>query len=192
MVFEIASGVRSSCEALAANLRVVLLSHRGRTVPSRSYGMADRERGIRNHEGIASSLSSAGKPFGAVAILQLAQRGELSLSDTVGAHLKGYAKDIAEQVTIHHLLSGTSGLYTPDVLGQTPIQYLTDWRMALARDHLRTGELGMTSIARSVGYGSPYAFAAAFRRHHGEPPGAWRQRESLRTPAVAGDDPHVH
>ncbi len=93
---------------------VVLLSHRGRTVLSRSYGMADKEKGIRNHEGIAFSLSSAGKPFGAVAILQLAQQGELSLSDTVGTHLKGYAKDIAEQVTIHHLLSGTSGLNTPD------------------------------------------------------------------------------
>ncbi|MFI9721814.1 serine hydrolase domain-containing protein [Streptomyces sp. NPDC052396] len=93
---------------------VVLLSHRGRTVLSRSYGMADREKGIRNHEGIAFSLGSAGKPFGAVAILQLAQQGKLSLSDTVGTHLKGFAKDIAEQVTIHHLLSGASGLDTPD------------------------------------------------------------------------------
>jgi AraC-like DNA-binding protein len=29
-----------------------------------------------------------------------------------------------------------------------------------------------------VGYGSPYAFAAAFRRHHGIAPGAWRQQQS--------------
>jgi CubicO group peptidase (beta-lactamase class C family) len=93
---------------------VVLLSHRGRTVLSRSYGMADKEKGIRNHEGVAFSLSSAGKPFGAVAILQLAQHGKLTLADTVGAHLTGFAKDIAEQVTIHHLLSGTSGLDSPD------------------------------------------------------------------------------
>ncbi|GAA1964132.1 serine hydrolase domain-containing protein [Kitasatospora viridis] len=93
---------------------VVLLSHQGRTVLSRSYGMADREKGIRNHEGIAFSLSSAGKPFGAVAVLQLAQQGKLSLSDTVGTHLKGYAEDVADQVTIHHLLSGTSGLETPE------------------------------------------------------------------------------
>jgi CubicO group peptidase (beta-lactamase class C family) len=93
---------------------VVLLSHRGRTVLSRSYGMADTEKGIRNHEGVAFSLSSAGKPFGAVAILQLAQEGKLTLTDTVGAHLTGFAKDIAERVTIHHLLSGTSGLDSPD------------------------------------------------------------------------------
>ncbi|MFF9342865.1 serine hydrolase domain-containing protein [Streptomyces sp. NPDC014773] len=93
---------------------VVLLSHRGRTVLSRSYGMADKENGIPNGEHTAFSLSSAGKPFHAVAILQLAQRGRLRLSDTVGTHLTGYAEEIAEQVTIHHLLTGTSGMRTPD------------------------------------------------------------------------------
>ncbi|MFE1951658.1 serine hydrolase domain-containing protein [Streptomyces sp. NPDC059524] len=93
---------------------VVMLSHRGRTVLSRSYGMADKEKGIRNHEGVAFNLSSAGKPFGAVAVLQLAQRGKVRLSDTLGTYLSGFAKDIAEKVTIHHLLSGTSGLDTPE------------------------------------------------------------------------------
>ncbi|MDI6102380.1 serine hydrolase domain-containing protein [Actinoplanes sp. NEAU-A12] len=104
-------------ERLAAEGRfsgVVLLSHRGRTVLSRSYGMADKERGIRNHEGTAFTLSSAGKPFNAIAILQLAQRGRLQLSDPVGKHLSGFARDIAEKVTIHHMLSGTSGMNTPD------------------------------------------------------------------------------
>jgi CubicO group peptidase (beta-lactamase class C family) len=94
---------------------VVLLSHQGRTVLSRSYGMADKEKGIRNSEGVAFNLSSAGKPFNAVAILQLAQQGKLRLSDTVGTHLKGYAKDIAEQVTIHHLLTATGGLDAPEL-----------------------------------------------------------------------------
>jgi CubicO group peptidase (beta-lactamase class C family) len=92
---------------------VVVLSHLGRTVLSRSYGMADQEKGIRNHEGIAFSLSSAGKPFLAVAVLQLAQQGRLRLSDSVGTYLTGFAEDIADQVTIHHLLSGTSGLNSP-------------------------------------------------------------------------------
>src|SRR4051812_25728951 len=92
---------------------VVLLSHRGRTVLSRAYGLADEERGIGNHPGIAFSLSSAGKPFHAVAVLQLAQQGRLQLSDPVGAHLGGFPADVAERVTIHHLLSGTSGLAGP-------------------------------------------------------------------------------
>ena len=92
---------------------VVLLSHRGRTVLSRSYGMADRERGIRNHEGIAVNLSSGSQPFLAVAVLQLVQQGRVTLSDRVGTHLTGFAREIAEQVTIHRLLTSTSGLDAP-------------------------------------------------------------------------------
>jgi AraC-like DNA-binding protein len=64
-----------------------------------------------------------------------------------------------------------------DALGQAPMQYLTEWRMTIARDHLRTDNLSLAQVAEAVGYGSPFAFAAAFRRHHGDPPGAWRQRE---------------
>lgn len=94
---------------------VVLLSHRGRTVLSRSYGMADKAKGIRNHEDVAFNLSSASQPFGAVAVLQLAQQGKVKLSDTVGTHLTGFAKEIAEQVTIHQLLTSTSGLSDSDM-----------------------------------------------------------------------------
>ncbi|MFI7157294.1 serine hydrolase domain-containing protein [Micromonospora chalcea] len=97
---------------------VVLLSYQGRTVLSRSYGMADRARGIRNHEDIAFNLSSASQPFLSVAILQLVQQGRIALSDTVGTHLEGLATGIAEQVTIHHLLTGTSGVDAP----------MPDWR----------------------------------------------------------------
>ncbi|MBO0867232.1 MAG: beta-lactamase family protein, partial [Micromonosporaceae bacterium] len=75
--------------------------------------MADQEQRMRNREGTAFSLSSAGQPFRAVAILQLAQQGRLQLYDTVGTHLAGFPKEIADRVTIHHLLSGTSGLASP-------------------------------------------------------------------------------
>ena len=61
-------------------------------------------------------------------------------------------------------------------LGQAPMQYLTNWRMTLARDYLRTGQPTLARIAERTGYGSPYAFAAAFRRHHGRPPGSGGNR----------------
>jgi CubicO group peptidase (beta-lactamase class C family) len=48
-----------------------------------------------------------------VAVLQLVQQGEVTLSDTVGTHLTGFAGEIAEQVTLHHLLTSTSGLDAP-------------------------------------------------------------------------------
>ncbi|MBB2948552.1 CubicO group peptidase (beta-lactamase class C family) [Actinoplanes lutulentus] len=94
---------------------VVLLSHRGRTILSRSYGMADEERRTRHHEGTAFSLSSAGKPFHAVAVLQLAQQGRVRLADPIGEYLTGFPADIADRVTVHHVLSGTSGLNTPEL-----------------------------------------------------------------------------
>ncbi len=75
-------------------------------------------------------------------------------------------------------------------LGQAPMQYLTDWRMTLARDHLRAGESTLTQIAELTGYGSPYAFAAAFRRHHGQAPGSWRQQQLARSNPEPADGVH--
>ncbi|ANZ35864.1 serine hydrolase [Lentzea guizhouensis] len=91
----------------------VVLSYRGRTVLSRSYGMADREKGIRNHEGIAVNLGSAVKPFVVVAVLQLAQQHRLRLEDPIGKHLTGFPQEVADRVRIFHLLQGTSGLTHP-------------------------------------------------------------------------------
>jgi AraC-like DNA-binding protein len=67
-------------------------------------------------------------------------------------------------------------------LGQAPMQYLTDWRMALARDLLLAQDATLDKIAAQVGYSSAYAFATAFRRHHGEPPRRWQQRETAAMP----------
>ena len=67
-------------------------------------------------------------------------------------------------------------------LGQAPMTYLADWRMTLARDLLLDQDTPLTEIAERVGYSSLYAFAAAFRRHHGQPPGRWRTQQALSTP----------
>jgi AraC-like DNA-binding protein len=50
-------------------------------------------------------------------------------------------------------------------LGQSPTQYLTDWRLTLARDYLLAGKLTLEQIADRIGYSSPNAFSATFRRH---------------------------
>jgi len=71
-------------------------------------------------------------------------------------------------------------------LGQAPMRYLSDWRMTLARDLLLTQDATLAEIAGRVGYSSVYAFATAFRRHHGQSPGRWRQRETLA--AIPGHD----
>ena len=60
------------------------------------------------------------------------------------------------------------------LLGMAPLAYVTDWRMALARDQLRLGDTGLAAVAHSLGYASEFSFAAAFKRHHGIAPGRWR------------------
>ena len=49
-------------------------------------------------------------------------------------------------------------------IGETPIGYLTRWRMMLARDRLTAGREPLGAIARALGYESENAFNTAFRR----------------------------
>jgi AraC-like DNA-binding protein len=86
----------------------------------------------------------------------------------------GHAWTVPELAALSGLSRAAFARAFQQTLGQAPM-HLTDWRMTLARDHLRSGDLTLTQIAQCTGYTSPYAFAAAFRRHHGQPPGRWRQ-----------------
>lgn len=101
----------------------------------------------------------------------------------LGPALRAVHADAAHAWTVAEL-AGVSGLSRAafarsfqQSLGQAPMQYIADWRMTLARDLLRAGELTLTQIADRTRYASPYAFAAAFRRHHGQPPGRWQTHE---------------
>jgi AraC-like DNA-binding protein len=66
------------------------------------------------------------------------------------------------------------------VLGRSPIRYLTEWRMHLAQDLLTSTDLAVAAVARRVGYDAEEAFSRAFKREHGESPGAWRSRHAMR------------
>ena len=62
-----------------------------------------------------------------------------------------------------------------EMIGESPIQYLTQWRMLLARRMLSDSRLTVAQIAGRIGYESEAAFNRAFRRLVGSPPAAWRQ-----------------
>lgn len=74
-------------------------------------------------------------------------------------------------------------------VGQSPIQYLLAWRMAVAKGLLRRNELSLAQVAERVGYSSAGAFSAAFSRHVGQPPSrhardaAAQHAEAMRTPS---------
>ena len=61
------------------------------------------------------------------------------------------------------------------LVGRPPLAYVTWWRMTLAARLLHDGDRIIASIAEQVGYASPYAFASAFKRHHGLAPGRYRR-----------------
>ena len=52
--------------------------------------------------------------------------------------------------------------------------FLTGWRLALAADLLREPGATVGSVAREVGYGSPFALSTAFKRTYGASPTQYR------------------
>ncbi len=64
------------------------------------------------------------------------------------------------------------------LVGETPMQYLTMWRMQLARRLLVESALGTAAVAERVGYQSEAAFSKAFKKAVGIGPGAYRRLRS--------------
>ena len=89
----------------------VLIAKNGQTIFKQAYGMADKSNNTPNTAEMKFDLGSMNKMFTAVAIAQLAERGKLSFTDTISKLLPDYPnKAIAEKVTVHHLLTHTSGM----------------------------------------------------------------------------------
>jgi AraC-like DNA-binding protein len=63
-----------------------------------------------------------------------------------------------------------------ELLGQTPLEYVTEWRMQKAMPLLQQPDKKLIDVARSVGYESDAAFSKAFKRVVGASPGEYRKR----------------
>lgn len=87
----------------------LLLTHRGRTVLARSHGMADKARGVPIGQDTAFALASVTKLTTAVAVAQLVQEGKVTHAARLGTYLDGFPDTFAG-ITVHHLLTHTSGL----------------------------------------------------------------------------------
>jgi AraC-like DNA-binding protein len=63
-----------------------------------------------------------------------------------------------------------------ELLGQTPLEYVTEWRMQRAMQLLEQRDKKLIDVARSVGYESDAAFSKAFKRVVGTNPGEYLKR----------------
>lgn len=119
------SDIQSRTEQLNSLIRDVLSSnfppgfalgvvHQGRPAFEYLHGVAELEQGIPITSNTVFRIGSISKIFTAIAVLQLLEHNKLKLDDPVNQHLKFFAVhppvSDAPEITIHHLLSHTSGL----------------------------------------------------------------------------------
>jgi len=70
------------------------------------------------------------------------------------------------------------------VLEQTPLEYLTQWRMYRAGAMIRSNRMSFSEVASAVGYGSESSFSRVFRREMGVAPREYRRKCSDQEPSL--------
>ncbi|MFC1724616.1 serine hydrolase [candidate division KSB1 bacterium] len=93
---------------------VVLAAEGGKIILKKGYGLANREWDMPHSPDTKFRIASITKPFTALLIMQLVEKGKIDLNGKITDYLPYYRKDTGEKVTIHHLLSHSSGI--PDYL----------------------------------------------------------------------------
>ena len=94
----------------------ILVARNGNVVVSKGYGMANFELDVPNTPHTKFRLGSITKPFTAMAIMLLQERGKLSDQDSVCKYLPE-CPPAWQSITLRHLLSHTSGIAKHDTAG---------------------------------------------------------------------------
>jgi CubicO group peptidase (beta-lactamase class C family) len=89
---------------------VVLIAKGGETVYERGFGFADREARILNTVDTPHNLCSMGKMLTAATAMLLVEKEQLDLHAPIARYLPDFPRPAADRITLHHLLSHTSGL----------------------------------------------------------------------------------
>ena len=92
---------------------VVLVAKGGAPIFAEGFGLADREQGLRWTPATVSCIGSITKQFTGAAILKLEEDKKLSVADPIGLYFEDVPADKA-QITLHHLLTHSSGLSDPE------------------------------------------------------------------------------
>jgi AraC-like DNA-binding protein len=86
---------------------------------------------------------------------------------------------LEEMAALANMSRARFAVHFRETVGSTPMAYLGDWRLSVARSLLRGGK-SIQSVADEVGYGSASALSRAFATQTGMSPSEWRQRQAQR------------
>jgi transcriptional regulator GlxA family with amidase domain len=99
----------------------------------------------------------------------------------IGAALNSMHEKVEHPWTVKSLAAASSmsrsafAVRFKDLVGETPLEYLTGWRMQKATALLQKGDKKLFEVAKSVGYDSDAAFSKAFKRVFGVAPREFRR-----------------
>lgn len=88
----------------------VLVAEKGKVIYKKGFGFADMEWNIPNQPDTKHRLASVTKQFTSMLIMQLVEQGKLKLDVPISTYLPDYPKKNGDVITIHHLLTHTSGI----------------------------------------------------------------------------------
>ncbi len=88
----------------------VLVAEKGKVVYKNAVGMANMEWNIPNTTQTKFRVGSVTKQFTSMLIMQLVYEGKIDLQEPITQYLPNYRKEIGDSITVHHLLTHSSGL----------------------------------------------------------------------------------
>jgi CubicO group peptidase (beta-lactamase class C family) len=110
-LFHLDRFVAASMQAQATPGLALAITDRERLLATRNYGLANLEAQLPVTDDTLFEFGSIGKSFTAVCLLQLADAGVIDLQAPVTTYLTWFSvRSQYEPITLHHLLSHTSGL----------------------------------------------------------------------------------
>ncbi|MER6827303.1 AraC family transcriptional regulator [Streptosporangium sp. NPDC000563] len=111
--------------------------------------------------------------------------------DVVGPALRAIHEAPSRPWTLASLATAASVSRTTlarrftELVGEPPMTYLTEWRMALAADMLAEPAATVATVARRVGYSDAFGFSSAFKRVLGVSPSVYRDGVTVRAGETA-------
>jgi CubicO group peptidase (beta-lactamase class C family) len=115
----------------------VLVAHRGRPIYEGAFGMADQADGVAMHVDTRLAIASVTKMFTGVAVARLVESGKLSFDDDIAEFVPEYPTEISQKVTVHHLLTHTSGIELDEIPDFNRSKQRASSSEDLLRAHLR-------------------------------------------------------